>query len=168
MHQVLIRTPFFALVYMVSIIVYEPSRISNVVFFFSCGLLMNLLFKLTGTLFLPPDLTQRPFTCPRVSDRNASCEQCGMLPTFGKPLHGVDALGMPSGHVQFLVMIYVYLILSCKRPPAAIHLMAAVIAAVGLQRISSGCHSSIQVAAGGAVGCVLGYLAHLKLGELRR
>ena len=163
LQHVLILTPFIAMVYGVSLVLQCPSKLANVMFFFACGLLLNLFLKLAGSMMLPAHIALRPLTCPKLSLKNNGCEQCGMIPSIAGPLHGTDAMGMPSGHVQFLVMIYVYAMLALPHASSALHALAMIVVAVSIQRVSSGCHTWFQVVAGAIIGSLLGLAAYCRL-----
>jgi hypothetical protein len=130
---------------------------------FVCGLIFNMylkyLFYVASSVW--PKLTvKRPSDCPK--ETGHGCERCGLLRNrkSGK-LGTFEALGMPSGHAQFMCIASI-LICFCMQPfgkgcqIASMLVMALWTFGVCKQRVESECHSKYQVGLGCMVGCFVG------------
>lgn len=143
----------------------NPVILLFLIFYGGSGLANVILKKLSQSL--NTRLGPRPNACGVVED--GACTGCG-ISLCPNPINKVlPSWGMPSGHAQSAVFAATFATAVLLRPfrdykaktdwlPVQLLLIWGWTFAVCIQRVSSGCHSVLQVLVGGGIGCVLGLL----------
>ena len=130
---------------------------------FLCGLLFNMYLKYffyVATTVWPNARVNRPSDCPNPTSNG--CERCSILRSHRQePLTGVEVLGLPSGHAQFMCIATALTYFSLRPWGQQAQFMGLIVmsiwtAAVCHQRIQSECHSFYQVGLGCLVGTSIG------------
>jgi membrane-associated phospholipid phosphatase len=132
--------------------------VAGVLFVF--GLVFNLYLKyfFYAVSDVWPHKNKRPSDCP--NENTEGCESCSIIRKRRKSkLSSLEALGLPSGHAQFMAIatVLTYYVLNkfgFETQIIGLVVMCLWTAAVCYQRVTSECHSIYQV----VLGCIIGAL----------
>ncbi|AUF82495.1 PAP2 superfamily protein [Tetraselmis virus 1] len=117
--------------------------------FFLATEVLNFILKRLFGLILPEHISNRPSGCGSLGD-NGLCLGCGAIP-YPNKITNPAGTGMPSGHTQAMGVMTGVLTLMSKNP-WVILTSWLVSGLVGWQRISSKCHTFLQVISGFIIG----------------
>jgi hypothetical protein len=174
-YNVLIPSPFSILVFLalLSLLSWNYKYFLLAIIFFTAGLLSNLAIKYVVYKFeIFGNLSKRPTSCPGGGVDLKQCEGCSLFPGWSNEiLNGVDMIGLPSGHSQFMAMVAIVLTLhqidSYYSRNYGVNRVLLTCSAIWCwtflvfyQRIHSRCHTPFQVILGAIIGATLGMLIY--------
>lgn len=148
-NRLLAATPAYALAAHLFLVLRTPNTIYLVALItLAVSALLNRGLKHIASR-VAPSVSKRPGVCG-----GEICNGCGVLPYARKGgFNHTWMLGMPSGHAQIIASLVGFYAVAA---PTHAVLPVATLVITGVQRVTSKCHTPLQVAVGTAVGIALG------------